>query len=145
MSAGRYCSRTVVTAWPEESVRVAAQRMADDDVGTLVVIRADGGGEPAGIVTDRDITVRCVAAGLNPDTTPVSRVMTQPLRTIDENTPIEHAVLRMGEAATRRLVVVGNGGHMVGVLSLDDVLDLLVEEVGPIGRLLRQQQPHVPA
>jgi CBS domain-containing protein len=142
MSAGRICSRTVMTATPEEPVRVAARRMAEFEVGTLVIVSADDTHAPMGIVTDRDIAIRCVAAGLDPHTTPVSKIMTQPLRTIDEDMPIEHAILRMAEASTRRLVVTGERSRLVGILSLDDVLDLLVDETGPIRRLLKQQQPH---
>ena len=145
MSAGRICSRVVVTALPDEFVRIAARRMAQHDVGTLVVVGGNGIREPIGIVTDRDIAVRCVADGLDPDTTPVSKVMTQPVRVIDENMPIEHAILRMAEAAARRLVVTGRKDELVGILSLDDVVGLLVEEMAPIGRLLEQQEPHVPA
>jgi len=145
MSAGRICSRTVVTARPEESVRVAARRMAQNDVGTLVVVRADGPNEAIGIVTDRDIAVRCVAGDLNPDTALVSKIMTQPVRAVDEGMPIEQVMVRMAEAGARRLVVTGAGDKLVGIISLDDFLDLLVEEMGPIGRLLERQQPRVPA
>lgn len=145
MSAGRICSRTVATARPEETVRVAARRMADLDVGTLVVLNGNGINSPTGIVTDRDIAVRCIGGGYNPDKTPVSKIMTVPVRMIDESVPVEDAIERMAEAGARRLVVTGEGKQLIGILSLDDVLDLLAEEIGPISRLLRQQQPHVPA
>lgn len=145
MSAGRICSRTVATVRPEETVRVAARRMAELDVGTLVVRDGDGTNAPTGIVTDRDIAVRCVGGGYNPDKTPVAKIMTVPVRVIDESVPIEDAMERMAETGARRLVVTGEGKQLVGILSLDDVLELLAQELGPISRLLRQQQPHVPA
>jgi CBS domain-containing protein len=145
MSAGRTCSRTVATVRPEETVRVAARRMAELDVGTLVVRDGDGTNAPTGIVTDRDIAVRCVGGGYNPDKTPVAKIMTVPVRVIDESVPIEDAMERMAETGARRLVVTGEGKQLVGILSLDDVLELLAQELGPISRLLRQQQPHVPA
>jgi CBS domain-containing protein len=143
MSAGRICSRTVVTATLDEPVQVVARRMAEFDVGTLVIVKGEGAQEPIGIVTDRDIAIRCVGAGRDPHMTPVSKIMTQPLRTIDEDMPIEHAILRMAEAKTRRLVVTGERKQLVGILSLDDVLNLLVDEMGPIRRLLEHQAPHV--
>jgi CBS domain-containing protein len=145
MSAGRICSRVVATALPDEWVRVAANRMAAHEVGTLVVVNAKNSHEVVGIVTDRDIAVRCVAAGLNPDQTPVSAIMTEPVRAIDQNMPIEHAILRMAEAGARRLVVTDKNDELVGILSLDDVVGLLAEEMAPIGRLLSRQEPHVPA
>ncbi len=142
MSAGRICSRTVITAVPDESVREAAQRMAHHGVGTLVVVKAGGSGsEPIGIVTDRDIAMRCVAEGRDPDTLAVSSIMAQPLRVIDQDMPIEHAIVRMAEAGARRLVVIGKGNTLVGLLSLDDILELLSDEFSPIHRLLEHQEP----
>jgi CBS domain-containing protein len=120
-----------------------AARRAQYDVGTIVVMDVRSPDHPAGLVTDRDIAVRCVAEGLNPDETPVARLMTSPAQTIDEGTPVEDATRRMASAGTRRLVVTDASGRAVGILSLDDVLDVVVEETGAIGRLLHKQQPHV--
>jgi CBS domain-containing protein len=145
MSTGRVCSRVVATASPVETVRVAAKRMAEHAVGTLVVVNPDRSNEAIGVVTDRDIAVRCVATGLDPDRTPVTGVMTSPAQTIDQDTPIETAISCMANAATRRLVVTGERQRLVGILSLDDVVDLLAEEAGSIGRLLRKQRPRIPA
>jgi len=145
MSAGRICSRVVVTALPDELVRAAARRLAEQDVGTLIVLKNEGSQEAIGIVTDRDIAIRSVAGSLDPDRTPVSAIMTKPVRVIDEEMPIEHAILRMAEAGARRLVVTGKKGELVGVLSLDDVIGLLTDEVAPIGRLLEAQEPHIHA
>lgn len=145
MSVGRICSRVVATVWPSENVRVAARRMVEHDVGTLVVVEGNGTGDAIGIVTDRDIALRCVAANLDPDRATVAEIMTRPVKAIDEDTPIEDAIARMAERGTRRLIVTGEGKRLVGILSLDDVLALLVEEAGPIGRLLEKQQPHIPA
>jgi CBS domain-containing protein len=141
MSAGQICSRTVVTALSEEFVRVAARRMAEHSVGTVIVVNKGKPDEPVGIVTDRDIVIRCVAGSMDPDTTPVSKIMTQPLRAIDENAPLEDVILRMNDATARRLVVTGKKGQMVGVLSLDDVVGVLIDELQPIGRLLERQEP----
>ncbi|MGE5231276.1 MAG: CBS domain-containing protein [Deltaproteobacteria bacterium] len=133
----------MATAWPKESVRVAAQRMAEHDVGTLVVVDPDGSTQALGIVTDRDVTTRCVAGNLDPDRTPVSRVMTRPVHTIDEHASIEDALAKMAVAGTRRLVVIGGGKAALGIVSLDDVLDMLTEENAAIGHLLEKQKPHV--
>jgi CBS domain-containing protein len=93
------------------------------------------------MVTDRDIVVRCVSAYLDPDITPLSAIMTAPARSVDESTPVEEAILEMSRGATRRLVVTGDGGVPVGILSLDDVLDLVVGELGPVRKLLERQEP----
>jgi CBS domain-containing protein len=143
MSAGRICSRVIVTAAPGETVVAAARRMADYDVGTVVVVEGDGPRPPLGILTDRDIAIRGVAAGLDLTRTPVSQLRTTPVHTVDEATPIEQAVGRMASSATRRLVVTGPASQPVGMLSLDDVLDLLSAEAGAIGRLLGKQHSQV--
>lgn len=145
MSVGRLCSRVVATATPEESARVAARRMAEHDVGTLVVVEPDSLSRAVGIVTDRDLAVRCVAGMRDPESTKVGELMSTPVHAIDEDTPIEEALRQMAGAGTRRLVVTGSGQRMVGILSLDDVLELLIGETASIGQLLHKQQPHIPA
>jgi CBS domain-containing protein len=145
MTVGRICTRVVASASAQETVRAAAKRMAANDVGTLVVLEAADGAKPVGILTDRDVAVRCVAAERDPDETRIAEIMTRPVQYVDESLPVEDAITRMASVGTRRLVVVGEAGRLVGVLSLDDILDLLAEEAGAIGRLLAKQQTHVPA
>lgn len=141
MSVGKICTRIVATASPKESVRAAAARMAEHDVGTLVVEERDGSTRPLGVVTDRDIVMRCVANGLDPDDTELAAVMTTPVHLVDEATPIEEALLRMAHSGVRRLVVTSEGSQLVGILSLDDVLEMLTGEMSSIGRLLQHQGP----
>ena len=141
MSVGKICSRIVVSASPAESVRTGAKRMAQYDVGTLVILEGEGGSYAVGIVTDRDIVVRCMAKGLDPDRTPLIKVMTRPVRTVHENHPLEEAVQEMARGV-RRLVVTGEGNRPVGIISLDDVLDLLIGEFAPLKALLERQGIH---
>ena len=76
MTVGRICVRDVHIAEPDESVRVATRRMRKVDVGALIV--TDDKRNPIGILTDRDVALRCVAEGQEPDDTPVSEIMTAP-------------------------------------------------------------------
>lgn len=137
MSAGRLCIRSVVLAAPDDSAAVAARRMRDEAVGTLVVLDPDH--RPLGILTDRDIVVRCVAEGRNPETSVVSDFMTKPAACVHESTPIETALARMAGLAARRLLVIDDSARLVGILALDDVLELLAEEAESIGRLLSRR------
>jgi CBS domain-containing protein len=139
------CSRITATAAPRESVRAAARRMAEFEVGTLVVLEGDRASRAVGMVTDRDIALRCVAQHRDPDATPVSAIMSTPVHTVPDDTPIEEALARMAGVGARRLIVTADGDRLAGILTLDDVLDLLVRETAAIGRLLDKQQPHVPA
>lgn len=138
MSVGAICTRAVHTATRAERAREAARRMHQYRVGSLVVVDLEG--KPVGVVTDRDIAVRCVADGLGGDIR-IEEIMTRPVSTVHEDTGIDEAVKHMSGAHIRRLVVVDDHGALVGLLALDDVLELLVEEAEDIGRLLHAQMP----
>jgi CBS domain-containing protein len=144
MTAGRLCTRVLATASPDETVRTAAQRMVEFDVGALVVLKEDRAARAVGVLTDRDIVLRCVAEGLAPELTTVSEIMTTPVFTVRDETSINEALAKMASAGTRRLVVVTEGGRVAGVLTLDDILGDIVWESSAIGKLLQKQQPTVP-
>jgi len=144
MLSGRVCTRVVATAVSTETARAAAQRMAEHGVGTLVVVEPNSR-VPEGVVTDRDLTIRCLAKHLDPDQVRVADVMTAPAISIGDEAPVEEAMERMSRAGIRRLVVTGSDGGLVGLLSLDDALELVVEEVKAVGRLLERQAPHIVA
>jgi CBS domain-containing protein len=139
MSTGRICTRVVVTATAEESVAQAARRMAEHDVGTLAVLAQDQ--RVLGIVTDRDIVLYCVARGQDAEKVQVKEVMSGPPLLVRESTPIESALQQMAASRVRRLLVVDAADRLVGLLSLDDVLELLAEEASAIGRLLGGSRP----
>lgn len=109
--------------------------MVTEGVGTLVVLGGDR--RPVGFVTDRDVMFHCVAEGRDAARTKVEEIMAAPVVTVPEDLPIEDALSRMAETKVRRLAVVDRAGCLAGLLALDDVLDLLSEEFGTIGRLLR--------
>jgi CBS domain-containing protein len=139
MSAGKICQREVDFAGPDESVFLAAERMRDRTVGALVVLNERR--QPIGILTDRDIALRVVAAGRDPHDTTVDDVMTREPKLAQEQTPIEIAVAQMRAGAFRRLPVVDEGGELVGLVTLDDILMLLCEEFNSIGGLLARETP----
>ncbi len=142
MTVGRVCVRIVHFAAPAETVRTAARRMAEVDVGTLVVV--DPPTVPVGIVTDRDV-MRAVARGLDPDRTNLVAVMSSPVVTIDEDARIEDALERMAGHEVRRLVVTDAKSRLVGILALDDVLDLLSDELATVRKVLARRDRRRPA
>lgn len=139
MAIGRICQREVDFADPEETVFQAAVRMQQRTVGALVVL--DGDRRPVGIVTDRDLVIRAIAAGRDPFTTTVAEVMTRHPKTVSEETPIESALSLMRSGVFRRLPVVDQDDRLVGLVTLDDILMLLSEEFESIGALIRQETP----
>ena len=138
MSVGSICVRTVQTASPDETVLEAARRMAREKTGTLVVLDLER--LPIGILSDRDVMVRCVAEGKDASSTAVSELMSTPVASVRDSMPIEEALAQMATCRVRRVPVVDNDDHLVGILALDDVIELLVEEAGTIGRLLARRK-----
>jgi CBS domain-containing protein len=137
MSVGRICTRVVDLADEEETIKTAAQRLQERNVGTLVIL--DRKNKPVGILTDRDLVVRSMALGQDPRQTIVGEVMTRNPRTIAETAPIEQALGLMRVGRCRRLPVTGPDGTLVGLVSFDDILGLLSEEFSQVGTLVEQE------
>lgn len=140
MTIGRICQREVDLANPDEPVLAAAKRMRDRHVGTLVVINQEK--VPVGLITDRDLAIRTLAEDRDPATTTVGDIMSQYPRTVSEHTPIEEALATMRSLGVRRLPVVGTDDQLIGIVSISDFLNLLVEEFRDIGGLLEAEAPH---
>jgi CBS domain-containing protein len=101
----------------DDTIVDAARVMRDNDIGDVVVME---NGQVGGIVTDRDIVVRGIAEGRDPDSTSVSEVCTTGVQTIDPSASVDDAVRMMREHDIRRLPVTKNG-RPVGILSLGDL------------------------
>ncbi|MBI1246220.1 CBS domain-containing protein [bacterium] len=139
MSVGRICIREVDVISANETAQAAAQRMHARKVGTLVVV--DSRSKPVGIVTDRDLTIRILASGRDGATTTIEEIVRGPLKTVEEDTSIEEALRVMRKGPFRRLPVVSGEGELVGLISLDDILELLAEELTSICCLLEEEEP----
>jgi len=139
MTAGRICSRDVDTAEPDESAQKAAHKMHARVVGTLVIINAKR--EPIGMITDRDLAVRVIAAGRDPSQTVVRDIMTPHPGTVYADATLEAALLCMRSNKCRRIPVVDGAGRLEGLLSLDDILKRLTEEFQLISGLVRDESP----
>ncbi|HEY2589686.1 MAG TPA: CBS domain-containing protein [Tepidisphaeraceae bacterium] len=103
---------------PEASLRQAAQEMKSCDIGALPVCQHD---KLIGFITDRDIAVRAVAEGRNPDSSYVSDVMTPDLIYCYEDEDVAQAAELMEEMQIRRLPVMGRDNRLVGIVSLGDL------------------------
>ena len=111
-------TKQVVRINPEESVSVAARMLEHYNVGILPV--CDGRGQLCGLVTDRDLVTRCVAAGRNPAATPVGEIMTRKVVSAREDMDAAVAAHLMGREQIRRLPVIENG-KLCGMVSLGDL------------------------
>jgi len=108
----------VVVASPEDTLQRAAEMMIDIDAGVLPVGEND---RLVGILTDRDITVRGVAAGKEPAECTVREVMSPDIKYIYEDESIEDAARNMAELQMRRLPVLNREKRLVGIVSLGDL------------------------
>ncbi len=118
-------TRVVETTTPWTTLQAAALKMRETGVGMLPVVEE---GRPIGVVTDRDITVRATANGMDPRTGHVADVMTRAVHSCRDDETLAEAVHRMEERTVRRLVVLDRDEKMVGVLTLDDLSALPAEE-----------------
>jgi CBS domain-containing protein len=123
----RHMSRDLLTVEAGLPVVAVAQRMADRNVGAVLVLEA---GRLAGIMTERDL-MRAVARGLRDDAV-VGECMTPDPDTIAPDDTIEHAAVLMIHGGYRHLPVV-DGHDVVGVLSIRDLLQIVVEDSAPRG------------
>lgn len=113
------CMNThVISVSPEESVAVAARLMARHNVGALPVRARDG--SLCGIVTDRDMVLRCLAIDRPPEETSVARVMTDRVKSVSPDASLSQAAAYMAREQVRRLPVV-EGRRLVGMVSLGDL------------------------
>jgi CBS domain-containing protein len=125
------------TVAPQASLSEAAAKMASRDVGSLPVA---AGPRIIGIITDRDITVRAVACGLDPNATKVEQVMTREVLSCPADADVRSAMQLMQERQVRRLVVT-DGEAPVGIVSLGD-LALCMREHDSGEVLKRVSEPH---
>jgi CBS domain-containing protein len=102
----------------DKSVVYAAKMMKDEDVGLAPIVEGD---RLVGMLTDRDIAIRVVAEGRDPDTTTVGEVASRELVTVDPQQDLAEALRLMAQHQVRRLPVVEEDGRLVGVLAQADV------------------------
>ena len=118
MKVNEIMSDAVVRIHPEESVQVAARTLRQHNIGFLPVCGSDG--KLCGLVTDRDLVTRCVAANLDPESTCVRQVMTGRVLSVGPDMEVSAAAHLMGREQIRRLPVV-DAGRLCGVLSIGDL------------------------
>ncbi len=127
----------------DETVQGAALLMRKHHVGDVVVVEQGNGMRvPLGIITDRDIVVSVIALGLDPASLLVSDIMSDELLTANEDDDVNETIDRMRLRGIRRVPVVNVAGQLAGIVSVDDMLEFLAEEMGELSRISTHQQAH---
>jgi CBS domain-containing protein len=140
MAIGKVCVREVAVAGRNTTVRKAAHLMREFHVGNLVIVAENGRRVPVGIVTDRDIVLSVVATGLDPNVFTIGDLVTQDLVTCREDQGVFECIQQMRVHGIRRMPVVDREGSLVGIVSVDDLVQLLAEELGELGKLISREQ-----
>jgi CBS domain-containing protein len=143
-NVGEICRRDVVSVARDTSAVAAAQMMRQHHVGALVVCDRLNGNRriPVGIVTDRDIVVEVVAPELRADTITVGDIMREELVTVRESEGLVGTLEVMRSKGVRRMPIVADDGWLVGIVSVDDLLGVLADELGDIAKILSREQAH---
>jgi CBS domain-containing protein len=141
MSVGEICNREVVTIEKSAPVARAARLMRQYHVGSVIVV-ADGSQppRPAGIVTDRDLAIEILAQEVPAETVTVGDVMAAELLTAREEDGVWETIMRMRAMGVRRLPVVSRHGDLIGILTMDDLLQFIVGELSDLVKLVRREQ-----
>jgi len=136
------CNRDVAFTTRETTVAAAAKLMRHGHVGSLVVVEHINGGKrmPVGMITDRDIVVEVIATSLDPAVITVGDIMAQELVVGRESDSVLETLEIMRFKGVRRLPTVGPDGQLVGIVTVDDLIEVLAEELGELAKIVAHEQ-----
>lgn len=141
MSVEALCNYNVASIDPGASLTDAAVRMREAHVGDLVVTEhREGSDVPVGIVTDRDLVIEVLAAGVDPNELRVADIMSSGVVTVRRDNGLELALRIMHRHGLRRLPVVDSHGGLIGIFSVDDVVAYLAGLAAHVAETLRVEQ-----
>jgi CBS domain-containing protein len=141
MPVGEICVRDVVVCERGTTIREAARLMRQHHVGDLVIVNGSGEGrKPVGIITDRDLVVSVVALDMDPAVFTVGDLVTQELVSIREDQGVFETIQQMRIHGVRRIPVVDEAGGLTGIVSVDDLIELLAQEMTELGKPISNEQ-----
>lgn len=130
MSLHKFCQRLVVTVTPERSIMDACRLLEENNVGCLVV---EESGRICGILTDRDIALKIAGKGKDPEQTKVHEIMTADPVCISVDRSLHDLTSLMHSHHVRRVPIVDGSDEVIGIVTLDDLIALLGEEMSDMG------------
>ncbi|HEY9108902.1 MAG TPA: CBS domain-containing protein [Roseateles sp.] len=144
MRIGDICTRSIVTCRRDTRVAELARIMRDQRVGAVIVVDPKDGESPrpVGVVTDRDLVVRVMAKGVDPETVAAGDLLERALGQANETEPLREAVRRMRDLGVRRLAVVDDQSGLVGVIATDDVIKVLADVLLDVSEVASRQNGH---
>lgn len=141
MNIGDLCNRVVIYVHEDEPVRRVAEIMRRYHVGNVVVTQfGDKQQKPVGLVTDRDLVVEVMAQGVDPDEITAGDIMSENLLLAREDEEVMDVVEAMRKKGIRRVPVVDAAGTLIGVLALDDLLQLFASGLSAMADIVGTQR-----
>ena len=140
MSLGNLCRREVVVVNQGTPIKEAVKFMEEKNIGSVIVV---GGGKPVGIATDRDILLRVVNKGLDPEKSSVDDVMTKEIVTLKEGMGLFEALEQVKGKGIRRFPIVDARGNLKGIMTLDDIIYLLGKEMADVASIIEREGPRL--
>lgn len=143
MNVGEICTRTVVFSTEDMTLKEAAELMRREHVGSLIVVReADAGRIVVGILTDRDIAIVAMARDFDPQTLRVDSIMNADVVAAHEENSITDVLAMMRTKGVRRMPVTTDKGVLVGIVTLDDLLEIVAEEMRGFVQAIESERKH---
>lgn len=141
MPIGEICIREVIICNRSTNVLEAAQLMRRYHVGDLVIVDESAGKRiPVGMITDRDIVISVLAMQLDPATITAGDLISRDVVVIREDQGVFETIEHMRAHGVRRMPVVDQQGALVGIISVDDLTELLAEELTQLSKLISKEQ-----
>lgn len=141
VNTDQVCQRNVITVEARASLCDAARLMREHHIGYLIVVKPgpkEGTQVPVGVLTDRDIVVEAVARGVDPATLYVADIMRRNPAVVLREDSLTDVLAQMQRLGVRRMPVTWAYGQLFGIISIDDVLARLADQIGSIAGAIRR-------
>jgi CBS domain-containing protein len=140
MAIESVCNKNIISLSKDASVWEAAKKMADQNVGCIVIVEASGNAKkPVGLITDRDLAIKVLAENKTAGDTKVSEIMNTDLCLLSASSGINEAIQNLEQKGVRRAPVLDQEQNLCGVVSLDDLLVMLATEFDHLSALIQKQ------
>lgn len=141
MALKTICNREVLIAQQDDTIVEAAKLMRDYHVGNVVVTEERNGLRyPVGIVTDRDIVIELIAKEVDINSVTLGDVIYRGITVAKEDDDVDDTIRLMRQKGIRRLPVVDSDGALVGIVTMDDLVGLIAEQLKDIAGVIGKQQ-----
>ncbi len=141
MGLVKCCREQVVAVSPDTPAVEVARIMGEKNVGSVVIVTGDN--RPVGVITDRDLVVRIMAHGIDPGEIRAGEIPDRDVIAFRDSMGIYEAIQKMTAEGIRRMPVVDDTGGLIGIVTMDDIIQMLGEEMAAIAKNIEKQSPHL--